>query len=284
MMSERAEAPAKLNLTLRVLGLDAGGYHTLRSLVQAVSWFDTVEMELSSDDELEISGFEVPDGGENLVWRAIEALRALTGVRTALRIRLQKRIAVAAGLAGGSADAAAALLLAATVLDIPNELVSRVAASVGADVPFCLQGGLAMMEGRGERLTALTPAGDYAVAIVTPPFELETAAVYRAWDRLGDPKPRVITGKTVPPSLRQFAPLSNDLEPAALSVARDLEDWMVDLEGRWDRPVLLTGSGPSLFAFFSDEQEAVSALAETPSGIRAGVSAVPLATGARRVE
>ncbi|NIA25751.1 MAG: 4-(cytidine 5'-diphospho)-2-C-methyl-D-erythritol kinase [Gammaproteobacteria bacterium] len=284
MKTERAEAPAKLNLTLRVLGLDTGGYHLLRSLAQTVSWFDTVEVGVSSDDELEIAGLEVPSGGENLVWQAIEALRALTGIRTALRIRLQKRIAVAAGLGGGSADAAAALLLAAAVLDIPFDLVSRVAPSIGADVPFCLLGGLAMMEGRGERLTALTPAGDYAVAIVTPPFVLETAAVYRAWDRLGDPKPRGITGKAVPPSLRQFAPLINDLEPAALSIARDLEDWMIDLEDRWDRPVLLTGSGPSLFAFFSDEQEAASALATAPPGARAGVSAVPLATGARCIE
>ncbi|GBD84353.1 4-diphosphocytidyl-2-C-methyl-D-erythritol kinase [bacterium BMS3Abin02] len=284
MMTERAEAPAKLNLTLRVLGLDVGGYHTLRSLAQAVSWFDTVEMDVSSDDELEIAGLEVPRGGENLVWRAIEALRALTGIRTALRIRLQKRIAVAAGLAGGSTDAAAVLLLAAKMLDIPLELVSRVAPSVGADVPFCLLGGLAMMEGRGERLTALTSAGDYAVAVVTPPFVLETAAVFRAWDRLGDSKARAITGKAVPPSLRQFAPLVNDLEPAALSMARDLEDWISDLEGCWERPVLLTGSGPSLFAFFSDEQEAVSALAAAPSEVRAGVSAVPLVTGARCIE
>ena len=283
-MTERAEAPAKLNLTLQVLGRDAGGYHTLRSLAQTVSWFDTVEIGRSSEDELEVEGLDVPSGGGNLVWQAIEALRSLVGSRAALQIHLQKRIAVAAGLGGGSSDAAAALLLAGAILDIPADLVSRVAPSIGADVPFCLLGGLAMVEGRGERLTALTPGSDYAVAIVTPPFELETGAVYRAWDRLSDPRPRAISGKAIPPSLREFAPLRNDLEPAALSIAPDLQDWMVDLAGRWDRPVLLTGSGPSLFAFFSTAEEAKSALTSAPPGIRAGAAAVPLATGVRRIE
>jgi len=284
-MSERAEAPAKLNFTLRVLGVDTGGYHTLRSLVQTVDWFDIVEMERSAGDELEIDGGEdVPDSDENLVWLAVESLRRLTNQRAPLRISLHKRIAVAAGLGGGSSDAAAALSLAGSLLNIPKELVLQAAPTVGSDVPFCLQGGLAMMEGRGERLTRLKPGGDYAVAIVTPPFEVKTAAVYRAWDRLSNPQPRAITGRSVPPSLRDFAPLINDLEPAALSLIPDLQDWIVDLGGRWDRPVLLTGSGPSLFAFFSDIDEAASAVASAPASARAGVSATPLSTGARRVE
>lgn len=282
-MREQAEAPAKLNLSLRVLGVDAGGYHTLRSLAQAVSWFDTVEMERSTKDELTVEGGDVPTGGENLVWRAVEVLRTLGGDRTPFRIRLTKRVAAAAGLGGGSSDGAAALLLAASILDAPIDLVGAAAPKVGADVPFCLHGGFAVMEGRGELLTPLTPGDDYAVAIVTPPFELGTAAVYRAWDRLGDRRPRTFTGRSIPPSLREFTPLVNDLEPAAVAIAPELADWIAELSRRWDRSVLLTGSGPSLFSFFADVEEAEAALASAPPGARAEAYARPLATGVRLV-
>jgi 4-diphosphocytidyl-2-C-methyl-D-erythritol kinase len=280
-VADKVEAPAKVNLSLRVLGRDRSGYHLLRSLVQTVDWFDTVEAERSSTDELEAAGHDIE--GDNLIWRAVRALRERSGNHTPLRFHLDKRIPVAAGLGGGSADAAAALLLASRILGVGHLVLEEVAPSIGADVPFCLRGGIAMMEGRGDRLTPLPFTSDFAVAIVTPPFSISTAAVYATWDRVGAEKPREVSGRTVPPSLREFAPLVNDLEAAARSLEPDLGDWIEDLERRWNRSIALTGSGPSLFAFFFDEDEALSALEAAPPESRARAAAVPLPTGVRLV-
>jgi 4-diphosphocytidyl-2-C-methyl-D-erythritol kinase len=274
-MAERAIAPAKLNLDLRILGMQRDGYHRLRSLAQAIDCCDTLEAETSDDDRLDVFGGPIP--GENLVWRAVESLRARSGNRTPLHLSLSKRIPVAAGLGGGSADAAATLLLVGGMLNM--DTVDDLAGSLGADVPFFLRGGLAMMEGRGERLSRLPLTVDYAVGVVTPTFHLSTADVFRAWDHVGNAKVRAVRAAAVPPSLREYAPFINDLEPASRSLAPDLGDWIADLEALWERPVLLTGSGPTLFAFFVDLDEARSAVASAPG--RATFAAQPIDVGVR---
>jgi 4-diphosphocytidyl-2-C-methyl-D-erythritol kinase len=274
-MAERALAPAKLNLDLHVLGVERGGYHRLRSLAQAIDYYDTLRAEPSDDDHLEVDGEPIP--GENLVWGAVESLRGRSGDRTPLHLDLEKRIPVAAGLGGGSADAAAALMLVGGILGVSD--IADLAPPLGADVPFFLHGGLAMMEGTGERLTRLPLTVDYAVGVATPTFHLATRDVFRAWDRLGDAKVRPVGANAVPPSLREYAPLVNNLEPAARLVAPDLGDWISSLENLWDRPVLLTGSGPTLFAFFVDLDEARSAVASAPG--RAAFAALPVPGGVR---
>jgi 4-diphosphocytidyl-2-C-methyl-D-erythritol kinase len=274
-VAERADAPAKLNLDLRVLGREPDGYHRLRSLVQAVDRFDTLEVEPADEDHLDVSGEEIE--GENLIWRAVEALRHRSGDSSHLRFTLEKRIPVAAGLGGGSADAAAALLLVARVLHLGS--VIDVAPTIGADVTFFLRGGLAMLEGRGERITRVEFTPDYAVGVVTPSFRLSTPAVYASFDRLGNGRARAVHAAALPPSLREHAPLVNDLEPAARSLAPDLGDWIAELEDRWERPVLLTGSGPSLFSFFVDGDEARAAVDSVPG--RSAFAALPIAGGVR---
>ncbi|MFP3913397.1 MAG: 4-(cytidine 5'-diphospho)-2-C-methyl-D-erythritol kinase [Actinomycetota bacterium] len=115
------EAPAKLNLDLRVAERDSRGKHPLRSVVQAIEWCDVVMIEEGDEDELEVEGAELPEGGENLVWKAVQALEL--AYRPPLRIRLDKRIPVAAGLGGGSSDAAAALKAVAELTRLPAETV-----------------------------------------------------------------------------------------------------------------------------------------------------------------
>lgn len=274
-MADRANAPAKLNLDLRILGRDRDGYHRLRSLVQAIDRFDTLEVEAADDDHLQVSGEQVE--GDNLVWKAVATLRRRFRDATPLRFSLEKRIPVAAGLGGGSADAAAALLLTARLLQV--DPVTDLAQEIGADVPFFLTGGRAMMEGRGERITPVECTSDFAVGVVTPPFHLSTAAVYASYDRLGTGHARAVDAAALPPSLRERAPLINDLEPAAQALVPELGDWIAELEGRWDRPVLLTGSGPSLFSFFVDGDEARSAVRSAPG--RVAFSALPIEGGVR---
>jgi 4-diphosphocytidyl-2-C-methyl-D-erythritol kinase len=274
-MAERAIAPAKVNLDLRVLGHERDGYHRLRSLAQAIDRYDTLDVEPADEDALAVDGEEIE--GPNLVWKAIGMLRHRSGNTMPLACTLHKAIPVAAGLGGGSADAAAALLAASRI--IGGAPPAHDAVAIGADVPFFFRGGLAMMEGRGERLTALPFVSDYALAVVTPGFRLSTTDVFRTWDRLPERQARSVSSGSVPPSLREYAPLRNELEPAARLVAPDLGDWVTELETRWGRPALLTGSGPTLFGFFLDVDEAASAIEGVPG--RAAFAAVPVPYGVR---
>ena len=176
-------APAKVNLSIRVRPRDGSGRHPLLTLFQSVTLFDVLEVTPDDEDNLSIDGVDLDDGPENLVWKAVEAVRDHAGRDPQLRLHLVKRIPVAAGLGGGSADAAAALeglrhLLGTKVARTPS---TKSRMGLGADVPFARLGGTAIGESYGGRLTRLDPApGGYALAIVVPPFELSTpAGVFR---------------------------------------------------------------------------------------------------------
>lgn len=195
-----------------------------------------------------------------------------------LQLSLDKEIPVAAGLGGGSADAALGLALSVAVLG--GEIATAVAAapSLGADVPFCLAGGTAWMEGIGERITLLPPAAGYWMGVVVPPFALPTPAVYRRWDELGGPIGPGRDGRSLPTSLRDHGPLGNDLQPAAIDLVPALGDWISDLSGLWGQPISMSGSGPSLFGFFVTESEARSAVSEV-RGARASNAVEPMPVG-----
>lgn len=273
------ETPAKVNLSLRVSSRAESGYHPLLSIVQAIEPLDTLFVEPADDDLLEIKGTRLPVDDDNLVWRAVRA--AVPDRSRGLHIRLVKEIPTAAGLGGGSSDAAAALLAMAALFTVQDP--AALAAVIGADVPFFLAGGLARMEGYGEILTALTPAGGYHLALVVPAFDLSTPAVYDTWDQLEQPRGFMVAGSDLPPSLRPLGPFVNDLYSAAVALAPQLDDWRAELAGRWSRPVLMSGSGPSLFGFFGSEEEAREAVDLVPPGSRFAGAAAPLSHGARLV-
>lgn len=269
------EAPAKLNLSLLVRSPDPGGYHQIRSLVQTVEHCDLLEFDETDEDRLEVVGADLPDGGDNLVWKAISGLP-----RPSLSIRLVKRIPVAAGLGGGSSDAAAALGAVGEITGVARPRLVELAQEVGADVPFFLTGGTAWLEGYGERISAGPELGEWAVAVAVPNFELSTPDVYRRWDRLGGPIGDEARTRSLPPPLRKIEVVRNDLTPAALDLRPELGDWMSDLADRWERPVAMTGSGPALFSFFPDLDEAESAVNAAPSGARSVFAAAPRWRGA----
>lgn len=271
--------PAKVNLSLRVRRPDESGYHPLLSIVQAIEPVDFLTLETADEDRLEIEGIRLPVDDDNLIWRALRA--AVPGRTMRLHIKLIKEIPTAAGLGGGSSDAAAALLAASEMFGF--EYQRDVAAGVGADVPFFRTGGLARMEGYGELLTPLDAAAGFHLALVVPPFDLSTPAVYGAWDGLDYPETLQVTGSDLPPSLRRYGPLTNDLYPAALVLAPQLDDWRSELAHRWNRPVLMSGSGPSLFAFFGSSGEANEAIDVVPPGSRFAGAVAPLGHGARVV-
>jgi 4-diphosphocytidyl-2-C-methyl-D-erythritol kinase len=280
------EAAAKVNLSLQIKPVDSSGMHPLRSLAQSIDRLDHLTAVIADEDRLEVGDAPLSVDRDNLIWKAVDALRDETNDRRLLTFGLSKQIPIAAGLAGGSADAAAALRAASQLLGISTDTAREVAARVGADVPFCLQGGLAWMEGYGERLTAIAggDASDFALAVAVPPFWLPTAAVYRRWDDLGGPQGRPVDPRQIPPRLREYVPFVNDLTVAAVDLRPELGDWVADLEGLWDRPVMLSGSGPSLFGYFEDTVEATEAAHLVPDEARARFAAAPVAYGVRSVD
>ena len=212
-------APAKLTVSLRVTGVRADGYHLIDAEMVTLDLAD--ELVLADGDGLTVveagSGHAVPVDDDNLVRRALAAVG-----RTA-EVRLTKRIAAGAGLGGGSADAAA-IFRWARCFD------PALAATIGADVPFCLRGGRARVRGIGDVLEPL-PWLARTYTLVTPPFGCSTPAVYRAWDDLGGPT----------------ADGPNDLEPAALRVEPRLAEWRDRLGDATGQTPVLAGSGSTWF-------------------------------------
>ncbi|CAN5838250.1 4-(cytidine 5'-diphospho)-2-C-methyl-D-erythritol kinase [soil metagenome] len=275
-------APAKLNLNLLVSRVDDSGFHPLRSLVQTIEWCDVLEAEEADTDELELVGISVPDGGDNLVLKALTGLRALIEIPP-VAFRLEKRIPPEAGLGGGSADAAAALIAGCDIVGADHDKAELVAPEIGSDVSFPLVGGTAEMTGYGELIESVPALESIAFAVVVPEFGLSTPEVYRRWDEIGEPVGFEVPDRFLPPVLRHSYPIRNDLYRAAVDVEPALGDFVSDTARLWDTAVMMTGSGSACFGFFPSEEDAVLAASVVPA-TRAATGAAVRPKGVERVE
>jgi 4-diphosphocytidyl-2C-methyl-D-erythritol kinase len=238
-----------------------------------------VELASAEGDRVDVAGRPAPADHTNLAWRAVEAVREAAGSGERVEVVLDKGIPSGAGLGGGSADAAAALVLASRHFEVTHDVLRSVAPELGSDVPFALVGGSALVAGTGELVQPLPDLTGFALAVVVPPVELPTAAVYQTWDELGAPSGPRLEERHLPPALREYAPLANDLYPAAVTIAPAVEEWRAELARSWGSPVAMTGSGAGLFSFFATSDEAESALEGIPLGARAAEAVEPIPRG-----
>lgn len=275
----RARAYAKINLGLQIRPRDTDGYHPLRGIFQTIDWCDDVTVEDADTDAMEVPGGGAPENETNLAWRAVAAARNAGSGARPTRVVLTKRIPSPAGLGGGSADAATALSLASRRFSVPFDDVRRIAVDLGSDVPFAVVGGTAIVTGRGEFVSPQADASGFALAVVVPPITLDTASVYRSWDRLEGPRGPRTAADDLPPALRDFAPLANDLYPAAVAIDGAIDEWRAELALRWGVPVMMTGSGAALFAYFPTRSEAGDAVSIAPEGATAGQAVEPINRG-----
>jgi 4-diphosphocytidyl-2-C-methyl-D-erythritol kinase len=261
-MRLRLTAPAKINWTLEVLGRRPDGFHNVKTILQTIDLSDSLELETAAELTLEATGAGLPPGEENLAMKAARLLRERAGYSGGATMRLTKAIPVAAGLGGGSSDAAAALrgLDRLWGLGLPPERLAELAAEVGSDVPFFLRGGTALAEARGERITPLPEAPAAAILVVVPPLSIpqKTRRMYSlvglkdysdgtASDRLAD-------------ALRQGRHLrENDLYNVFGSLAfhafPELQACRQALVRASASAVHLAGSGPALFVLVTDEEQ-----------------------------
>jgi 4-diphosphocytidyl-2-C-methyl-D-erythritol kinase len=249
-------APAKLTLSLRVLGTRADGMHELDALVVTVDEpHDVVTITMGGTGvRTRVTGHAaagVPTGGDNLAVRAASALARHLPAAADVEIGLRKEIPAGAGLGGGSSDAAAVLRALGAAGGVAFDDVLALGVELGSDVPVCIRGGAAWMRGRGEIVEPVA-VPDLRLVVVVPPFALSTAAVYRAWDELGGA--RDVRPVAAPPELAGLLPtLVNDLEPAAERVEPRMVDLRRDLEAAAGAPALLAGSGSAYAVVCADE-------------------------------
>ena len=288
--SVTARVPAKVNLQLSVGPLREDGYHDLVTVFHAVSLFDEVTVTRADRTSVVVTGEggpAVPLGPANLAVRAAVALARATGRRGrgsgGVRIEIRKRIPVAAGLAGGSADAAAALVACNELWQtgLSTAELAEIGARVGSDVPFSLAGGTAVGLGRGERLTTALVSGSYQWVLAFGATGLSTPDVYAACDRLraarrtkdgqpiAVPEPQLSTQLMA--ALRSGDPvavgplLTNDLQPAALSLQPLLRRALQAGREHGALGAIVSGSGPTC-AFLASSAEAARELAVAVTG------------------
>jgi 4-diphosphocytidyl-2-C-methyl-D-erythritol kinase len=260
------QAPAKVNLTLRVLGCRADGYHELESLVAFAGPADTLSLQQGSDTALDISGpfaAACDPAAENLVLKAVAALRDRVSGLRAGRFALLKNIPVAGGVGGGSSDAAAALRLLARANGLaPDDArLSSAALAVGADVPVCLDPRPRIMRGVGERLSAPLSIPPLPALLVNPRVPLSTRAVFEALAAMPANGTALDDVPSAADAMVEFLTRhGNDLTPAAIACAPAVAEVLKVLGGLSGvRLARMSGSGPTCFALFATGEEAAAA-------------------------
>ncbi len=290
-------APAKLNLTLAVIGRRADGYHDLHSVMVPLALADRLSVAVApaGEQSLFVRGEAGPLAG-NLVLRAFAGTASALGganAPPALAARLEKAIPLAAGLGGGSADAAAAIdaALEAWSADLGQERRAALAARLGSDVPFFLAGGPAAVEGRGETVTPLPPlrGPSPGILLVTPAIPISTADVFRAFEagarragasslaasrHLADEWRAGLDARRLLDRAAVLAP-ANDLTPASAAVAPELVPARRALARLLGRPIGQSGSGPTFWVLYPSRADAAAAADAVSEAIDKGELRLP---------
>lgn len=266
MNTQTGRAAAKINLAIDVLRKRPDGYHDVSMIMQSVALYDTITVRsLKGDIKVTSNSDKIPADKTNIVYKAAEYLKIKYNVKEGVHINIDKSIPVAAGLAGGSADAALTLKLLNKAWDLrlsKNELLEA-GKKLGSDVPFCLQGGTALAEGLGEKLTALQGIPDCLILLAKPPVSISTKEVYEGL-KLEEIKQR--------PDIKDMIRCinANDLEGIAANMCNVLETVTIkkcpQIQEIKEKLVeygalgsMMSGSGPTVFGIFKDNASAYNA-------------------------
>lgn len=262
-------AYAKINLSLDILGRMDNGYHIVKMVMQTIDLsdeliFETRDIDCPASMEITLvsdSG-EIPAGEDNLIVRAVRRMEAKYSIRKDLKITLKKRIPVAAGLAGGSTDAAAALRAVRDLFvpEVSDEELQKIGVTLGADIPYCITGGTQLSEGIGEVLTVLPDAPQCGLVIVKPPVGVSTGEVYKRYDSLDqvthpdiDAQIRAIRNGDLAGMAGQCGNVLEEVTGAMYPMIGEIERFFENEGAMVSR---MSGSGPTVFAVFADEKEA----------------------------
>lgn len=270
MKSIQLKAYAKINIGLDITGRRADGYHLLKTCMQTISLHDVITVSGAGEDQKEqiritSNNPAVPKGEANIAFKAAKLLMDEAGINSRLVIDIQKNIPMAAGLAGGSTDGAAVLKAVNELfcLNLTTEELSKTAAKLGADVPFCLRKGLWLCEGIGEILTPLPALKGLCAVIVKPDFEVSTAWCYKEYDALKDINHPDMDGLIAAANAGDINGvcecMGNVLELATGPAHPEIEEMKRKFISCGARCALMSGSGGTVFGLFADEEKAARA-------------------------
>lgn len=268
MSADRIEkkAYAKINLGLDVLGVLPNGYHEVKMVMQTVGIYDVLTFEKAPGGiVITTDSGELPTNEDNLIYKACKLLFEKYDVDEGVHIHLEKHIPIAAGMAGGSTDAAATLKGINELFDLGCDLdeLKEIGVRIGADVPYCVVGGTALAEGIGEKLTALTPAPDCHLLVAKPDINVSTKYVYEQLDALDayehpdiDGMVAAIKAGDLAGVVERMGNVLQDVTIPAHPIIDTLKDRMMELGAAGS---MMSGSGPTVFGIFTDEGRARNA-------------------------
>lgn len=264
------EANAKINLTLDILGVRPDGYHEVAMVMQSVGLFDTIRLaRRQSGIDLQMDAAEIPTDETNLAWKAARLFLDVYKIQSGVSIEIEKRIPIAAGLAGGSTDAAGVLIgmnrLFAQGLSV--QALCALGEQLGSDVPFCVEGGTMLATGRGEILRRLPDLPSLFVVLAKPPVSVSTAWAYKTYDQVGTmrhPDTEAMLAALKEGSVEGIAGgLANVLEEVTMKAHAVVGDYKRALSENGAIASLMSGSGPTVFALArtrADAEHAAAAL------------------------
>lgn len=271
----RLRTNSKINLFLRVLAGRVDGYHEVETIYHSVGLSDDIEITSTESGLVEVEMVfadgltgELPEPSANLVHRAAELLAASSKIEDGVRVKVTKRIPIAAGLGGGSGNAAGALVALAEhwKLDHTPDSLVELALQLGSDVPYCIKGGTVLASGRGEKLTPLTNAISAWYVLGISSRGLPTSEVYSAWDEIGSRSqegPAAMTVALGAGDIEEAAALlHNDLEPAAFHLRPELAEKKEELLRAGALGAVISGSGPTLIGVVGTEADALALAAK----------------------
>ena len=253
------KAYAKINLSLDVVGKRKDGYHLLKMIMQNIDLYDVLKIdEIRTGIQVCSNNRYIPCDKRNLVYKAAKLFIDKYNIKNGISINIDKNIPVSAGLAGGSADAAAVLKAMRNIYtpEVSNDELSELGLNIGADVPYCITGGTALCEGIGENVIPLMPFRNHILILIKPPFGVSTAEVYKDLDISKikrHPNTEILIDAVNKSKLEMLSKnMKNVLENVTLKKYPILRKIKIDLINFGAVGSLMSGSGPSIFAFFDD--------------------------------
>ena len=263
MNEYKIKAHAKINLGLDVIRRRPDGYHEVKMIMQSIGLCDELTLEKApSGITLTTDHPELSCGEDNLIYKAAKLMLDTYHISGGIRIHLQKKIPIAAGMAGGSTDAAAAMKGISRLFDleVPLEQLMKLGMTIGADVPYCILGGTALAEGIGEKLTPLTPAPDFYILVAKPGISVSTKYVYEHLDAAGIARHPDIDGMVLSiesGSLQGILDrMGNVLETVTIPAHPEIDSLKRRIRELGAVNSLMSGSGPTVFGVFLSEQAA----------------------------
>lgn len=255
----KMKAYAKVNISLDIVGKRDDGYHLLKMIMQNIDLYDEIIVEKQNKDiTIECNKNYVPTDSRNLAYKAAMAFKERYNIAEGVKIRILKNIPVSAGLAGGSTDAATVLKIMNKLFEInaSNKELMELGLKLGADVPYCIQGGTALCEGIGEIITPLKSFKDKIIVLVKPSFGVSTKEVYKGFDMekvRKHPETEVLIDAMEKDDLRYIAyNMRNLLENVTLKKHKVLINLKEEMNKYGAINSMMSGSGPTVFAFFDD--------------------------------